>query len=192
MDKYFKWIGDAAPFFAPYPAFVKLLFIAWLFIGVALVASLILAAPSREDKGGLQTAEGLRDIWLVIEGMEFFSAKPGAQVRVTANVNGTEFTYPSVGAVEWLEVGPGMSSQSFHLPPARDKIIVRFQADVRVPSDDQDWISGQLISVNEKIINVDDPLPISDKYVLHTFDPVHNARGANAAATLSYKVTSDP
>jgi hypothetical protein len=32
--------------------------------------------------------------------MQFFAAKEGAQVRVVANVNGTEFTYPSKAGVE--------------------------------------------------------------------------------------------
>ncbi|MFN8470029.1 MAG: effector-associated domain EAD1-containing protein [Caldilineaceae bacterium] len=134
-----------------------------------------------------------RKAWLVVEGMEFFAALPGAQVRVTANVNGTEYVYPSVGGVEWLEVGPGMSAQKFRLPPASDEYIVRFAADVRVPGKGkQRAITGKLTSVAEDIVHVAGDIPYAGRYVLHTFDPVHMARSADANAELSYRITYDP
>jgi len=134
-----------------------------------------------------------RKAWLVVEGMEFFAALPGAQVRVTANVNGTEYVYPSVGGVEWLEVGPGMSAQKFRLPPERDEYIVRFEADVRVPGKGkQRTITGKLTSVAEDIVHAPGDIPHAGRYVLHTFDPVHMARSAEANAELSYRITYDP
>jgi hypothetical protein len=131
--------------------------------------------------------------WLVIEGMEFFAALPGAQVRVTAYVNGTEYVYPSVGGVEWLEVGPGMSAQKFRLPPADDDYIVRFEAAVRVPQKGKKpQATGTLTSVAEDVVNVATDIPFSGRYILHTFDRVHMARSAQANAELVYRITYDP
>jgi hypothetical protein len=161
-----------------------------VFLSAGLVVSLVLArspnALGKEDKPP-------RDVWMVIEGLEFFSTLPGAQVRVVANVNGTEFIYPSVGGVEWLEVGPSMSSQVFHLLPAQERYIVRFEAAIRVPAEaGRPGITGRLTSVKEAIVNVDSGFPFVDKYILHTFDPVHMSRGASAQAVLNYRLTCDP
>ena len=130
---------------------------------------------------------------MVIDGLEFFSALDGAQVRVVANVNGTEFVYPSRAGVKWLEVGPSMSSQVFRLPPARERYIIRFEAMVRVPArGGAPERRGQLKSVREDVVDIAKGIPFSGRYVLHTFDPVHMARGARADAELMYRITHDP
>jgi hypothetical protein len=139
------------------------------------------------------TPTTIPQLWLVIERLEFFSAKPGAQVRVVADINGTEYIYPSLEGVEWVEVGPSMSSQVFKLPPVPDQYIVRFGADVRVPaSGSEPEILGKLTSVKEDIVNITSNLPYQGHYVLHTFDPVHSTRSANAEAQLIYRITPDP
>jgi hypothetical protein len=153
------------------------------------------AAPgaARPAVANAAAGSGARKAWLVVEGMEFFAARPGVQVRVTANVNGTEYVYPSVGGVEWLEVGPGMSAQKFRLPPESDEYIVRFEAAVRVPGKGkQRAVTGKLTSVTEDIVHVAGDIPYTGRYVLHTFDPVHMARSAQANAELSYRITYDP
>ncbi len=199
MEKIIKWIADLAPFLAPYPGFVKLLFVAWVGLGAALFVSLILARPAGtpvtaqpKDKMA-ETGTAKKEAWMVIEGLEFFAARPGAQVRVVANVNGTEFIYPSRGGVEWLEVGPSMSAQIFRLPPARERYIVRFEATVRVPAaHGEAKTTGRLTSVKDDIVDVADGIPFSGRYILHTFDPVHMARSADANAELLYRITYDP
>ncbi|WP_339137519.1 MAG: hypothetical protein WGN25_05560 [Candidatus Electrothrix sp. GW3-4] len=199
MEKLMKFISDFAPFIASYPGFVKVLFILWVFISAALFVSLILARssnpPAKEVATGnsKRSAASARDVWMIIEGLEFFAARPGAQVRVTANVNGTNFLYPSVGGIEWLEVGPSMSSQVYHLPPTRERYLVRFEAEVRIPARaGKEEILGKLTSVKEDIIAAQGDIPFSGKYILHTFDPVHMARGAEARAMLLYRLTYDP
>jgi hypothetical protein len=144
-----------------------------------------------QDRGG--QARPPAKAWLVIEGLEFFAALPGAQVRVTAYVNGSEYVYPSAGGVEWLEVGPAMSAQKFRLPPAADEYIVRFEAAVRVPrKGKKPQATGALTSVAEDVVNVATDIPFAGRYILHTFDPVHMARSAQANAELSYRITYDP
>ncbi len=41
-------------------------------------------------------------------------------------MNGTKFTYPSLAGVEWLQVGPAMSGQTFELPKS-DSYTLRFE-----------------------------------------------------------------
>jgi hypothetical protein len=155
-----------------------------------LLVALVLAKPAADPS---PVPSGQKDAWMVIEGMEFFAVKEGAQVRVVANVNGTEFSYPSKAGVEWLEIGPSMSAQVFRFPPTPDRYVIRFYVDVRVPQGrGSSWINGQLRSVNENIVAVPRDIPYSGRYVLHTFDPVHRARRAQAEAELKYRITFDP
>ena len=46
--------------------------------------------------------------------------------RTDMFVNGTKFTYPSVGGANWTEVSPSMSGHSFRLPKS-DRYEVRFE-----------------------------------------------------------------
>jgi hypothetical protein len=222
MDKLIKAISSAAPFLAPYPLWVKGSFVLWVLATAVLLIGLVLGKPESsapvaaenpastpdpmtpgagepaaapEVTGGRLVPQPpqARDNWLVIEGVEFFAAKPGAQIRLTADVNGTRFTYPSNAGVEWLEVGPGMASQVFPLPPADRRYVVRFEALVRVPaSDQQPQIDGELRSVNEHIVDSRSELPHSGRYILHTFDPVHRARSASAEAQVRYRISDRP
>jgi len=133
------------------------------------------------------------DVWMIIEGLEFFSARDGAQVRVLANVNGTEFIYPSLAGVEWLQVGPSMSAQIFRLPPANDRYIIRFEASVQVPArHGQPATEGKLTSVKQDVVSITTGIPFTGRYVLHTFDPIHRARSADANAELRYRITHEP
>lgn len=197
MEKLIGAIGAAAPFLAPYPSFVKALVALWLVLTAALAAALLLAAPPKRE-GPATVADaperaGSKGAWLVIEGLEFFAAAPGAQVRVTAHVNGVPFVYPSVGGVEWLEVGPGMSAQKFHLPPTREAYLIRFEAKARAPArSGEGWTEGALTSVDEHRVRAPQDLPHEGVYVLHTLDPIHRARSASAEATISYRVVETP
>ena len=190
MENLIKGLLAIAPFLAPYPPWVKFVFVGWVGLTAVLLVALILARPVTVPS---TAPSSQRDAWMVIEGMEFFAAKEGAQVQVVANVNGTEFVYPSKAGVEWLEIGPSMSPQVFRLPSTPDKYVVRFSAVVRVPEgSESSWINGQLKSVNDNIVAVPGDIPYSRSYLLHTFDPVHRARSAQAEAELKYRITFDP
>jgi len=210
MDTLIKWISTLAPFLATYPPFVKVIFSAWVLLTAVGLICLVLAKPGsavKESEDKNETAavtqaqapaapggrsDVPKDVWMIIDGSEFFAAREGAQVRVIADVNGTELTYPSRAGVEWLEVGPSMSSQLFKLPPTKERYLIRFKADVRVPVRHGEPITGQLTSVKEDVINLATDLPFNGRYVLHTFDPIHRARSADADAQLSYRLTYDP
>jgi hypothetical protein len=85
-----------------------------------------------------------------------------------------------------------MASQTFRLPPTIDRYVVHFAAEVRVVDSDGDVsVTGQLTSVTEEHVELAD-IPISREYVLHTFDPIHMSRGAQAEAQLRYRITNDP
>src|SRR5262245_13869419 len=55
------------------------------------------------------------DRWLIIRGVRLFGSQDRPQIRVVASVNGSTFSYPGRQDIEWLEVGPSMVHQSFHL-----------------------------------------------------------------------------
>ena len=92
-----KGLLAIAPFLAPYLPWVKFVFVGWVGLTAVLLVAMVLARPA---SGPSPAPSGQKDAWMVIEGMQFFAAKEGAQVRVVANVNGTEFTYPSKAGVE--------------------------------------------------------------------------------------------
>jgi hypothetical protein len=203
MDNLIKWISTVAPFLAPYPVWVKGVFSGWLLLSAVLLIGLILARrpPHALNAGSANAASASvlvtqtsgDDAWLLIDGLEFYAAKPGAQVQVKANVNGTQFTYPSVAGVTWLEVGPGMAGQTFHLPPTKSRYVLRFEATVRIPATrSQPEIIGHLRSVKEDFVDVTRDLPFNGRYVLHTFDPVAHSRSASAEASLVYRVMTSP
>jgi hypothetical protein len=218
MDKFIKAITSVAPFLAPYPPWVKGAFALWILATAFLLIGLVLGRPSASDTtGGLRVSSDTagtsgperppsgtdsqpltqrpdqEELWLIIDGVDFFAAKPGIQIRLTADVNGTQFVYPGRAGVQWLEVGPGMASQVFRLPPTDRRYVVRFEAVVRIPATDaQPQIDGELKSVNERIIDIGTDLPYAGRYVLHTFDPVHMARGANAEAEVRFRISDVP
>lgn len=192
MSKFIEWISALAPFLAPYPGWVKAVCASWVCLGAVMIVALVLARPQRTEASAKPEAAEMREAWLVIEGMEFYSAKEGAQVQVTADVNGTKLIYPSKAGIEWLEVGPGMSAQSFRLPPINHRYAIRFEAQVRVPRPRKAApITGMLKSVKEDIVERS-AIPYKGQYVLHTFDPVHNSRAAQADAQLNYRLTFQP
>jgi hypothetical protein len=121
VDQLTKGISSLAPFLEPYSSWVKVLFSLWVLLTAILLLSLILARPSR-DKGSEQlpaVGDTRHDaVWLTIKRAELYGPLAGAEIRVTAKVNGTEFTYPTLEGVEWLGVGPQMASQQFRIPPA--------------------------------------------------------------------------
>jgi hypothetical protein len=68
--------------------------------------------------------------YLRIDGITAFNLIPTPTVRVTAYVNGTQFHYPSLAGIEWLDVAPSMSSQTFRLPAA-ERYEIRFEMETK-------------------------------------------------------------
>lgn len=118
-------------FLASYPAWAKVAMLA----GVILTLGVALLAPRTPIDAEAQTKSGTvgiigKTITFKILGVSSSGLPPSSSVRITAIVNGKLFTYPSLGAVDWLDVGPTMSSQSFQVPLS-DQYEIRFEMEVK-------------------------------------------------------------
>ena len=132
IEKVTKGISALIPFLAAYPPWVKVLFSAWVLLSAALLLALLLArgtAVNRTSENNSHPAaseSGSRPLWFSIDGVDLFGGLEGGKVKVVAKINGLEYRYPSLEGVEWMEVGPTMSSQQFRLPRAEEGYSVRF------------------------------------------------------------------
>lgn len=118
-------------FLASYTAWAKVAMLG----GIAFTIAVSLLAPrtpidaEAQTKSGQVVASG-KTVTFKIHGVSSSGLPSSASVRVTAIVNGKPFTYPSLGAVDWLDVGPTMSSQSFQVPVAA-QYEIRFEMEVK-------------------------------------------------------------
>ncbi len=187
-----------APFLAQYPSWVKALFAIWLATTAVLVAALALApraapavpdlaaqtGPSVAPKAELASADVTSRPWLVISAVELFGPFEGARIRVDADVNGTQYSYPSLVGAKWAEVGPAMSPQQFALPASTTECRVRFKAVVR-----QGAKETQLISQRTVVVHVPEDLPHKDTYSLYRLGD-EGSRAANVSAEVTFSVTA--
>jgi hypothetical protein len=117
----FKFIQDAIPFVAPYPIWVKWLLCVWALLSLITLGALVLVRPAT-------ATEKPAVLYLTIRAVEFAHQNPDlrASIRLTAYVNDTAYTYPSLAGVRWAEIGPTMSEQSFRLSATEPIKSVRF------------------------------------------------------------------
>jgi hypothetical protein len=157
--------------------------------GIALTFFTLLLVPRT---GGSPKSLDVSDRpWLIVKGVEFFGNYAGAQVKVTAFVNDTEFVYPSLAGVEWLEVGPTMAAQQFRLPPAGPNgYEIRFNMIVRERASDEPntfLYRDSFTSVQRVFVKA---LPANGEYKLHL---LRNAvRGPGVDAVIRFSVANDP
>jgi len=153
----------------------------WLMgiVGSVIVAAAIALMPRLlGDSGDSGDPQPTADAWLVIESVESFGGPQ--EVRVLAFVNGTEFVYPSIGGVEWLEVGPSMSAGKFKLPRSTE-YEVRFEMN--------DAGGNSYISQERAIVRARD-LPFQGEYNVHKVSD--GSRVAPVSAAIRFKVTRQP
>ena len=112
-------------FLASYPSWAKIAMLA----GMVFTVGVALLAPRTLIDADAQTKLGSAVIFK-IHGVTNSGLPSNASVRVTAIVNEKAFTYPSLGAVDWLDVGPTMSSQSFQVPNS-GRYDIRFEMEVK-------------------------------------------------------------
>jgi hypothetical protein len=194
-DKVLGFISGLIPFFAPYPAWVRGVFAAWVAVSAALVVSLVLAprvqrAPTVPTPGPAldigQPTQPVAQVWLVISGLELFGAAEGSRVRVEADVNGTVFTYPSIAGAKWAEVGPAMSPQQFVLPRTAGEYRISFKFLGRKGTKEQEYISQSTV-----VLRVPMDLPHKGEYSLYRLGE-EGTRVASVSAELRFSVTTDP
>lgn len=182
LENLTKWVGDFVPFIAPYPTWVKLAFSVFVLSGATCFIGLILAAPSptrtAEITSSIPPDTAARTAWMTITGITGYGRLKGAGVRVTATVNGTEYIYPSLPGVDWLQIGPEMAPQTFQIP-VRDVYAVRFSANVRDGT--------ELVSVQEQYVQGSTSGIMT--YGVHELD--QGQRNAPVSADINYKISQN-
>jgi hypothetical protein len=166
------WFGETLRFLDAYPLWARILLagLAGAFLVVAIFART--AAP--DPQGGAHPLEPS----LTIAAVELFPDQDAA-VKVTAFVNGAPFRYPSIGDVEWVQVAPDMSGQTFRLPRS-DAYEVRFEM-VKRGKDGR--AEARLLSQHVLKFPGD---PEAGVYRLHGFDPTSGTRSGTTDAELRY------
>ncbi len=135
-------------FIGTYPAWAKIAMLAGLGVtcGVALLAPrTAVEAPPQAKTGGSPQAHA-RSASLQINGINNQGLPRGASVRVTAIVNGKPYVYPSLAGVDWLDVGPTMSSQTFPLDHA-PRYDVRFEMELKGSGVSERYVSQETVRI---------------------------------------------
>lgn len=118
-------------------------------------------------------------IWFSLEGVELYGPLEGGKVRVTATVNGLEYTYPSLEGIEWAAVGPEMSTQQFRVPGARSGYRIRFSMLVRKDGEDVRMVSQETDTASG--------LPFSSEYELYEVGE-EATRAPHVGAVIRYRL----
>lgn len=151
-----------------------------------LVALLTLVLAPRGSSVNAAKSDTTGERWLVIEGVELFDGADDTLVKLTANVNGLSFLYPTLPGIEWMEVGPDMSPQQFKLPVSNSGYQVRFSMKARSGRDtkkrEQDFVSVNVAHVNS--------FPFSGTYNLHFAKA--GVRSAPIRATIKFRIATTP
>jgi hypothetical protein len=197
----FDFISKLTPFLAPYPSWVKILFSTWVILTAVFLIALVVSKPSSQTDANNdgntnsssntlgQGAEGQR-IWLIIEGVDLYGGGKG-RVKVTANVNGTKFVYPTLEGIEWIEVGPSMASQKFLLPVAEQYEIsfsmkVQQGHQIKVLEDDP---IKDLVSVDTVNVSRDKAKSFKSQYNVYPIEGM--IRGSNVMASIRFKLSQN-
>lgn len=177
-----KWFAELLPFIEPYPAWVKALISSWVLLTAVCIVALIVGKPSA-TRPNITSADM---VWLKISKVEIFSQRwSEAGVRVTANINGNSFTYPSVGGVLWVVPGPDMSPGLFKLPASNV-----FEVSFSMLAKQQGTDEGRFASQRTTVIR-NDQLPHADSYSVHQVGRQSTRSGA-VAAQISYVISHQP
>jgi len=135
-------IDAVLKFFDGYPFWAKIGMLAGLVFtfGIAVLAHEPVSdtqAQTKPPSGAPAVAQS--QTILKIYGL---NGPKGASARVSAFVNGSTYLYPSLGAVDWLDIGPTMSPQSFPLPEAK---LYNLRFEVELQSNDP-RVGGRYVS----------------------------------------------
>lgn len=173
-------------FFATYPSWAKAVMVVGL---LAVLATALLAPRSTpidvlaQPKPPVAKPEINTTTYLKITGVTAFSVSPTPMIRVVAFVNETPFTYPSLAGVDWLSVGPAMSSQTFQLPKAQ-KYEIRFEMETKgTPGrPGVKYVSQETVLINR--------FPFSGEYSVYPTkkEGVGVSRAASVGAEIKFSV----
>ena len=191
------WLAKVLPFLEHYPIWVKGLISGWVLLTAVCIVALIVGYPKdmpapgssapAADPAKPATSSPADEAWLRIERVELYDSDwEEAGVRVTAQINGNSFTYPSIGKAQWVLTGPDMSPGLFKLPPSDSyQITFTMLAKHRGRQDQTEFVSQRQIVVGR------DRLPFSGKYSLHELGS-ERFRGRALAATITFTLAGEP
>lgn len=189
----FTALAQAVPFLAPYPTWAKGLFSFWLLLTALCLATLVFARRPETVAASTTALADVGDVdgaplRLVVKRVELFDADwADAGIRVTADVNGNRFVYPSLAGVRWLMVGPDMSSQTFKLPPS-DQLNLRFTMEA-LHSEDAGRGKEPTRFVSQQTVEVDrKKLPFDGSYRVYQLGSEQFRSGA-ISAIIHFAVT---
>ena len=172
-------IENLVKFLNSYPSWAKILMLACIAVSVAT----LVFAPRTSLEAQAQDKPQAGGTVLRMLGVVLFPSNPDVAVQVTAYVNGTPFRYPSLAGVEWLKVGPSMSSQTFQLPKS-DKYEVRFEMVMKGSSSATTghFVSQQVVTVTK--------LPHGAEYNVYRKEGV--TRSASVEAAVRFTLEPSP
>ena|SRR5258708_6448450 len=172
-----KW-SELISFLESYPSWVKALISGWVLLTAVCAIALLVGR-------GLPTAAVGENVWLSINGVELFDHSwDRAGVRVTADINGNTFTYPSVGEANWLVPTPAMTPALFKVPPSNVFQITFSMVGKHQDQDDETKFNSQRTTVVRK-----DQLPRSGTYEVHQLDR-NGFRSGQVAAQISFAISN--
>ena len=166
-------------FLSSYSAWAKLLVVG----NVACVVATLIFAPRSSQGRNKEQFSGANI--LRVKHVELFPPSDSAEVQVAVFVNGTEFRYPSLAGVEWLQVAPSMAGQSFKLPKAE-------QYEVRFEMRKREKAGGPAASlVSQETVTLK-KAPYEGSYALHGFDPASKTRSGTVSAQIAFSFETLP
>jgi hypothetical protein len=176
-------IERALKFLSSYPMWAKALALG----GVVVTVATLLFAPRNASETQANATSTQIGAVLKILGVRLFPNDSDAVVRVTAFVNGTSFRYPSLAGVDWLQVGPSMSPQTFELPKA-DRYAVKFEMQLKTA-----FANAPIEMVSQREVSITQ-LPHTEEYNLHKKEgqPGLMTRSASVGAAVRYALERAP
>jgi hypothetical protein len=150
------------------------------------------ADVAKETNTNQSTTTTTTVIYLRIKGVQVFPEADGTYVHVRAKVNGIVYDYPSVGGVNWMEVGPSMGGKIIEIPAATSyRISFELQMKNGPAFGGRESFKRVTESAPQNYSsNIATPvttLPFSENYNLYKVDG--DRRGAAVGAHISYELS---
>jgi hypothetical protein len=177
------WFKDVVDFLSSYPIWVKGFVAAWVALTGVGAAILVFTHPTIEAEQPKMS----NGIWLKIKGVETFASEwSDAGVRVTADINGNSFIYPSIGGAEWVMIGPDMAAGLFKLPDSE-----LFQINFSLVAKHQGKDDTMKFVSQKSVVARKGDLPVSETYPLFQLG-TELMRGGAIKMQISFSISGDP
>jgi len=186
IEKIIKALAGLAPFLAPYPLWVKLLFSVWVIITAVLfsISSFHTKSTFANTRIARWNATFQRRLVHHKRRRKLYIRGRRDESQSHGHRDGVDYVYPSLTDAEWMEVSPDMSSQRFRLPPASRGYDVKFKM--------AGWYAGKEFSMISQWVEHVDNLPFSGRYDLHVLHPESRTRSGEISATVMYEIKESP